>query len=167
MNRLYAPWRTNYITHNKDDKKCVFCDIVEKIDNDNEFKVLYRNKDFFVVMNKYPYSPGHFMIIPNMHTDKLEDLDPKVWSKISLASQQGVRLLKDVLNSKGINIGMNLGKAGGAGISDHIHLHIVPRWIGDTNFITTISNTRVYSSDFEQIYNLLKQKAYKYFDNIY
>jgi len=164
MEKLYAPWRTQYVSTQKDKiDGCVFCHIVSNQADDEEFKVLYRSEEFFIVMNKYPYSPGHFMIIPNFHTDKLESLDPKVWLDMTAMAQKGVILLKDVLNAQGVNIGMNLGQISGAGIAEHIHLHLVPRWMGDTNFITTLADTRVYSSDFDKIYQRLKQEAPKYF----
>ena len=164
MERLYAPWRTDYVsTHKKKIEGCVFCYISQQNKEDEELGVLYRDDDFFIVMNKYPYSPGHFMIIPNFHTDKLEELDPNIWIKMSLFAQKGVKLLKDILNAQGVNIGMNIGQISGAGIAEHIHLHLVPRWMGDTNFITTIGDTRVYSSDFEKIYQRLLNEAPKYF----
>lgn len=162
MDRLYAPWRTEYIAGEKIEG-CVFCYIVQNPDRDEELGVLHRDDDFFIVMNKYPYSPGHFMIIPNFHTDKLEELDTQTWMKMNKYAQKGVSLLKDVLNAQGVNIGMNLGKVGGAGIAEHIHLHLVPRWMGDTNFITSVADTRVYSTDFEKIYKSLKEKAPEYF----
>ena len=164
MDRLYAPWRTQYISkEEKSIEGCVFCHIVQNLDNDEKLGVLYRDEEFFIVMNKYPYSPGHFMIIPNLHTANLEDLDEKVFAKMSLYAQKGVKLLKDVMNAKGVNIGMNLGSAGGAGIAEHIHMHLVPRWTGDTNFMTTIGETRVYSSDMDEVYKKLKEKSDSYF----
>ena len=166
MDKLYAPWRTEYIINNsKKIDGCVFCHIVNNstIEDDEELGVLYRDDKFFIVMNKYPYSPGHFMIIPNLHTSNLEDLDPEVFAKMSIYAQKGVKMLKDLLGAHGINIGMNLGKAGGAGIAEHIHLHLVPRWTGDTNFITTIGDTRVYSSDANKIYKKLKESCANYF----
>lgn len=164
MEKLYAPWRTQYVSTNKEKiESCVFCHIVSNPKEADELGVLYSNDDFFIVMNKYPYSPGHIMIIPNYHTDKLEELDPYVWTEMSLYAQKGVSLLKNVLKAQGVNIGMNLGQISGAGIAEHIHLHLVPRWMGDTNFITTIANTRVYSSDFDKIYKSLKNEASKYF----
>jgi ATP adenylyltransferase len=97
MERLYAPWRTEYVsTHSGKIEGCVFCHIVNNPLKDEELGVLWREEEFFIVMNKYPYSPGHIMIIPNLHTDALEELDPKVWEKMSLFAQKGVRLLKDV-----------------------------------------------------------------------
>lgn len=166
MERLYAPWRTEYITNNTQDKKsvkCVFCHIVQCLDDDENLGVVHREKDFFIVMNKYPYSPGHFMIIPNHHTANLEDLDPLTFANMSNFAQKGVKLLKEVMGAKGVNIGMNLGVAGGAGIAPHIHMHLVPRWEGDTNFITTIGNTRVFSSDFDKIYKRIKDASSNYF----
>lgn len=164
MERLYAPWRTEYITSNgKKIQGCVFCHVVNNPQDDTELGVLYRDKEFFIVMNKFPYSPGHFMIIPNFHTANLEDLDEKVYAKMSNFAQKGVKLLKEVLGAHGVNIGMNLGNAGGAGIAEHIHMHLVPRWSGDTNFITTVGQTRVYSTDFEKIYNKLKEQSANYF----
>lgn len=164
MDRLYAPWRTKYVTTDGVKLKgCVFCHAVENVDQDEKLGVLHREKDFFIVMNKYPYSPGHIMIIPNIHISNLEDLDPEVFTKISLFTQKGVKMLKEVLNAQGVNIGMNLGKAAGAGIAEHIHLHLVPRWKGDTNFITTIGETRVYSSDISEMYKKLKNVASDYF----
>jgi diadenosine tetraphosphate (Ap4A) HIT family hydrolase len=162
MDRLYAPWRSEYVSGEKI-KGCVFCHIVNNLDRDDELGVLHREKDFFIVMNKYPYSPGHFMIIPNLHTDKLELLDSKTWMRMNKFAQKGVKLLKDVLNAGGVNLGMNLGQVGGAGIAEHIHLHLVPRWMGDTNFITSIGDTRIYSTDFDKIYKRLKEKAPIYF----
>jgi len=165
MERLYAPWRTQYVTTDKKAKVegCVFCHIVNTLDDDFNLGVLHREKDFFIVMNKYPYSPGHFMIIPNLHTSNLEDLDEDVFAQMSIFAQKGVKMLKEILNAQGVNIGMNLGKAGGAGIAEHIHLHLVPRWEGDTNFITTLGDTRVYSSDIDEIYKKLKNVATDYF----
>jgi diadenosine tetraphosphate (Ap4A) HIT family hydrolase len=165
MDRLYAPWRTQYVTTDKSKKidGCVFCHAVNTLDDDVNLGILHREEEFFIVMNKYPYSPGHFMIIPNLHTSNLEDLDPQTFAKMSLYAQKGVKMLKEVLNAHGVNIGMNLGKAGGAGIAEHIHLHLVPRWAGDTNFITTIGDTRVYSSEIDEIYKKLKNVAADYF----
>jgi len=113
-------------------------------------------------MNKFPYTPGHFMIIPHTHTDKLEELDTKTWLHMSELAQRSVKLLKEGFGAQGVNIGMNLGKAGGAGIAEHIHMHLVPRWERDTNFITSIGDTRVYSSDFEKIYKKIKSLIPKY-----
>lgn len=161
-NILYAPWRTDYVSGEKVEG-CVFCHISTHAHEDENLHVLYRDEHCFIVMNRYPYTPGHFMIIPHHHTDSLEALDPAVWVHMSALAQRGVRLLKESFGAHGVNIGMNLGRAGGAGIAEHIHLHLVPRWERDTNFITSIGETRVYSTDFEKIYLRLKEEAKNYF----
>lgn len=158
---LYAPWRDEYVTSKKIEG-CVFCHISSQKKDDEDLHVLYRDEHCFIVMNKFPYTPGHFMIIPHAHTDKLEELDPAVWLHMSSLAQKSVRLLKEGFNAQGVNIGMNLGKAGGAGIAEHIHMHLVPRWERDTNFITSITDTRVYSTDFEKIYRKIKNLMSKY-----
>jgi ATP adenylyltransferase len=162
-NILYAPWRNEYVTGTKIEG-CVFCYISTHAEDDASLHVLYRDEHCFIVMNRYPYTPGHFMIIPHYHTDALESLDPQVWLHITALAQRGVRMLKESFGAHGVNIGMNLGKAGGAGIAEHIHLHLVPRWNSDTNFITSIAETRVYSTDFEKIYRRLKEVAEQYFN---
>lgn len=160
MEYLYSPWRDKYI--NRKSKGCVFCKISDSIELDNENRVLYRDRDIFVVMNRYPYTPGHFMVIPHLHIDNIEDLDKEIWLKISIVTQKGVALLKK-FGALGVNIGMNLGDIAGAGIESHIHMHLVPRYPRDTNFITTISNTRVYSTDFNEVFEKLKELSKEFF----
>lgn len=161
---LYAPWRDEYVTGKKIEG-CVFCHISSHEDDDAQQHVLYRDEHCFMVMNVYPYTPGHFMIIPNLHTDKLEELPSETWLHMSALAQKGVRLLKEGLKAQGVNIGMNLGKAGGAGIAEHIHMHLVPRWERDTNFITSIAQTRVYSTDFDKVYQKIKSLIPTYIDD--
>lgn len=162
MDYLYAPWRSDYIGDKKIEG-CAFCHISQHPQDDRLLHVLYRNEACFVVMNKYPYVPGHFMIIPHRHTDKLETLDPGVWLEMSRLAQRGVALLKEGYGAHGVNLGMNLGAAGGAGIAEHIHLHLVPRFMRDTNFITTLADTRVYSTDFEKVYLKLLERSPEFF----
>jgi len=162
MERLYAPWRFEYVTEEKIEG-CVFCHIYKNSKDDEKLGVLFRDENSFVVMNKYPYSPGHMMIIPNIHSDKIEELDDKIWIEMSLRVKQATKMLKDVLNAEGVNIGMNLSKAAGAGIAEHVHYHVLPRWLGDTNFISSIGNTRVYPVDFDKIFQKLKNNSGKYF----
>lgn len=158
---LYAPWRDEYIAGHEYDG-CVFCHISSHAQEDDALHVLYRDEYCFIVMNRYPYTPGHFMIIPHAHTDKLEALDSAVWLHISVLAQKCVRLLKEGFNAHGVNIGMNLGAAAGAGIAEHIHMHLVPRYNRDTNFLTSIAQNRVYSTDFLKIYKKLKALIPKY-----
>jgi len=161
MEHLYAPWRDEYVTSKT--KGCPFCFAVANTDKDDETHVLYRSENCFLVMNKYPYTPGHFMVIPNQHIDNIESLDSEVWLEMSALVQKSVKLLKEDFGVNAVNIGMNLGENAGAGIAEHVHYHIVPRWGRDTNFITSISNTRVYSTDFENIYKKLKTLIEKNF----
>lgn len=161
MDYLYAPWRSEYFSQKIDG--CVFCHIVENEDKDEELGVLFRDKNSFGVMNKYPYMPGHFMIIPNIHVQAIEELDDETWQEISLHVRDGVKLLKEEMRAPGVNIGMNLGKCGGAGIAEHVHYHLVPRWERDTNFITTIGNARINGVDFEKIYKRITKAVPDYF----
>jgi len=162
MEHLYAPWREEYIHEKRDG--CVFCNISQNPELDEESGVLYRDDICFVVMNKYPYTPGHFMVIPHKHTDKLEELTSSEWLHISNQVQNGVKLLKNTFETQAVNIGMNIGADAGAGIAEHLHYHIVPRWYRDTNFITTIGDSRIYSVDFEKIYKKLLASAQEYFE---
>ena len=161
MERIYAPWRNEYVTEEKI-KGCVFCHISQNLEDEN-LQVIFSDALCYVVMNKYPYSPGHIMVIPHFHTDCIEELSDDIWQQMSLRVKQGVKLLKEVMPCEGVNIGMNLGEISGAGIAQHVHYHLLPRWRGDTNFISTIGNTRVYPVDFEGIFLKLKEKASFYF----
>lgn len=162
MERIYAPWRFEYVTEDKIEG-CVFCHIERNPQDDEKLGVIFRDENCYVVMNKYPYSPGHMMVIPNFHTDKVEELSDEIWLEMNLRVKQGISLLKETLNAEGVNLGMNLSKAAGAGIAEHVHYHLVPRWLGDTNFITTIGDTRVYPVDFHKLYTKLKENSKKYF----
>ena len=161
MDHLYAPWRDTYFKEKREG--CVFCHISRNPDMDRELGVLYRDETCFVVMNRYPYTPGHFMVIPHQHTDKLEELPGDAWQHISLQAQNGVKLLKAVFDVPAVNLGMNIGADAGAGIAEHLHYHVVPRWYRDTNFITTIGQARVFSTDFEEIYTKLLEQSPEFF----
>lgn len=160
MEYLYAPWRDEYVENNI--QGCPFCYIVNNEQEDISNKVLYRDEYCFIVMNLYPYTPGHFMVIPNLHVDNIESIESDVWLHMSSLVQKCVKMLKSEFNVMGVNIGMNLGKSAGAGIAEHVHYHIVPRWDRDTNFITTIGNTRVFSTNFDEIYEKLRKNISNY-----
>lgn len=161
MEHLYAPWRYNYVTDEKI-KECIFCHIGKNKEIE-KLQVLFSDEYCYVVMNKFPYSPGHMMVIPYFHTCNIEDLDEDTWQRVSKRTRQAVSLIKDIMPCEGANIGMNLGKAAGAGIEQHVHYHILPRWHGDTNFIATLGGTRVYPANFDEIFAKLKNNAGKYF----
>ncbi len=155
MERLYSPWRSKYIEsfkiHSEDNKEdaCIFCAALTN-PNDKERLVVHRGKLAFVIMNLYPYNSGHMMIVPNRHTADFGSLTPDEHADCSRLLQAAQAALIDMSHPHGFNIGMNLGKAGGAGIEDHLHWHIVPRWNGDTNFMPTIADIKMVSEDMER-----------------
>ena len=154
MKFLSAPWRWDFITRKiSNNGKCVFCDALNK--RSDESLVCFTGKSAFVILNKYPYNSGHLMVVPNQHTDSPMELEPDVSAEIWRLMQQSIRVLKKCFNPDGFNVGMNLGKAAGAGIDDHCHLHIVPRWGGDSNFMAVVGGTDVHSFDILKIYKII------------
>lgn len=151
MQHLYAPWREKYL--NEDKNVCPFC--LNGSVKDTRLGVIFRAKFCFGIMNLYPYSPGHFMVVPYTHEENIEKLDIEIWQEMNFFVREGVQVLKNKLGAKGVNIGMNLGEQAGAGIAKHCHYHLVPRWSGDTNFITTIANTRVCGKNLQKLYEEL------------
>jgi ATP adenylyltransferase len=156
MERIWAPWRVQYIRSNNL-KGCIFCD-KPKENKDAENFILYRGKLNFIIMNAFPYNPGHLMIVPFRHVGKLEEMDPEERNEHYETVSRAVRVLKEVTKTENYNLGMNLGRVAGAGIDDHIHTHIVPRWNGDNNFMPVITETRVISESMQDVYNRLKEK---------
>ena len=159
MDYICAPWRSDYFTEKR--SGCPFCDAGKEPKFDEQNGVIFRAKHCFGVMNLYPYTPGAFMVIPYAHCDKIEDLSDEAWQEISHFVRLGVQVLKTAINAGGVNIGMNLGAAAGAGIAEHVHYHLVPRWERDTNFITTISNVRVNGVSFAPLYEKIKKEFEK------
>ncbi len=164
MKRLWAPWRMSYITE-KRKKGCFLCkNLKEK--NDKKNLILIQGQYVFVMMNKYPYSNGHIMIVPKRHCLELEDLEDEELKDLFHFLKISIKVLKLCLHPNGFNIGINIGKAGGAG-EDHLHLHVVPRWIGDTNFMPVLGETKIIPEYIEKTYltlqkafsNLLKKKT--------
>jgi ATP adenylyltransferase len=154
MERLWAPWRIEYIQRAKE-SGCILCQKPGENDDQANF-ILYRGKNNFVILNAFPYNPGHLMIAPYRHTASLQDLtDSEAMEHFSLV-KKSLALLKQVLKPDGFNIGLNTGKSAGAGIEEHLHTHIVPRWQGDTNFMPVLSNTRVVSEGVAATYKKLK-----------
>lgn len=153
MDKLWSPWRTQYIESFKNKKEtnsCIFCDAVnEKVEDDESLKV-YSTDNCFVVLNLYPYNSGHLLVIPNKHTSSIFDLDKNLVSEIMETVKFSIRAIEKVMEPQGFNFGANLGKAAGAGIDEHIHFHIIPRWNSDTNFMPVIGNVKVISQDLLQ-----------------
>lgn len=153
---LYSPWRLEYIKSKKA-KECIFC-LPESREEDANHLVLHRSEHSFVIMNMYPYNNGHLMVVPKRHTSNLTDLSDPERNDLFCLVQKTVSIIKKYYNPEGLNIGMNIGKAAGAGIDEHIHVHIVPRWSGDVNFMTSVGATRVIPEKFEQAYQKLKEQ---------
>ncbi|WP_045222583.1 HIT family protein [Desulfonatronum thioautotrophicum] len=141
MDTLFAPWRMEYVLSPKADS-CIFC-LSESTAHDQSQLVLVRGKLCFVIMNRYPYANGHLMVAPYRHVSDLTELNEAEAAELTTWLQHAVRILREAVRPDGFNIGLNLGDVAGAGIQDHLHMHIVPRWHGDTSFITVCSQTRV------------------------
>jgi len=153
---IWAPWRIKYILMPKF-KKCLFCKVIKEKKDSKNF-IIERGKFSFVILNKFPYSNGHIMIVPYKHTSDLEELDLESLTEIMSFAQKYIKILKLKMKPDGFNLGFNIGKVAGAGIEDHIHLHIVPRWNGDTNFMPVLSNTKVIPESLESVYKKLKNE---------
>ncbi|ACD66802.1 MAG TPA: HIT domain-containing protein [Sulfurihydrogenibium sp.] len=156
MERLYSPWRSQYIEGLEKSEGCFLCKAYQE-NNDEKNLLLYRGERAFVILNLFPYNAGHLMVCPNEHIGDFTVLDDKTLYEISLLTKDMVKLLKKVLKPDGFNIGYNLGRAAGAGLETHIHNHIVPRWVGDTNFMPVLGEVRVISQDLKEKYYKLKE----------
>lgn len=154
MDRLWAPWRMEYIRSDKEEG-CIFCDKPIR-DNDREMLILYRGKLAFVMMNLFPYNNGHLLIAPYTHTERSNDLSPDERSEIMELGDASMTILKQAMKAEGFNFGANIGSAGGAGIEEHIHFHVVPRWKGDTNFMPVLGHTKVQVDGLKESYDNLK-----------
>jgi ATP adenylyltransferase len=157
MKTMWAPWRIEYIKSEKEDG-CVFCQAL----SDKNDLTLYKGKSTMVVMNKYPYINGHLLVSPIKHISTLDQLDQNQMGVLLLTVEKSVQVLKNVMCPDGFNVGLNLGKVAGAGIEEHLHFHIVPRWFGDTNALTVFADIRVIPEHLEETFNNLKP----YFDKI-
>jgi len=153
---LWAPWRLEYIEKATTNGDCIFVDL-PKQEDDRKNLILYRGKNAFVMMNAFPYTNGHLMIAPYQHTAEIEELTNDTLLEINQLLGRCVRWIREAYKPNGFNIGINLGSAAGAGIPDHVHWHIVPRWGGDTNFMTTVGQVRVLPQSLEDSYDRLKE----------
>ena len=149
MDALFAPWRFSYLIQEKPRDECVFCTALGRPDDDESDAslVIYRAKHNFVILNLYPYNNGHLMVVPNAHLTTPGASTPEQRAEMMELSVVGETVLAEAYHPDGFNVGMNLGRAAGAGIAEHFHLHIVPRWSGDTNFMTVMAETRVIPQD--------------------
>ena len=153
MKKIWAPWRMEYITQDKSGE-CIFCSLPQSKDDKKTF-ILFRGKYCFVIMNIFPYNASHLMVSPYRHLDCITKLDSQESLEMSELTKNCIQILRDVNIPDGFNVGINLGKSAGAGYDEHIHNHIVPRWIGDTNFMATLVETRVISEHLVKTYEKL------------
>jgi ATP adenylyltransferase len=155
MDYLWSPWRYQYVSQKLPDKGCIFC-IKMQQSNDEENLILYRGLNNYILLNLYPYTSGHLMIAPYKHIGDLGSADDATWMEMTALTRKAEQALRKAYNPEGINLGMNLGKSAGAGIADHIHMHVLPRWHADSNFMTTIGETRVLPEALPETYRKLK-----------
>ncbi len=158
MEKLWSPWRSQYIDSfntGKDKTSCVFCDAVNENTADDKCLKIFEGKNCFAMLNLYPYNSGHTLVIPKKHVSKLEELNEDELLEMMKISKLVIKSLESIMKPQGFNFGANLGKAAGAGIDDHIHFHVLPRWNGDTNFMPAIGNVKIISQDLLQTKKLL------------
>jgi len=152
MNRIWAPWRMEYIEGHTGSSDCLFCELPKSDDN----LILHRGVEAYVVLNRYPYSNGHLMVVPYAHEASIEGLEDTTRLEVMNLSSKALTVLRATYGAEAFNLGVNIGKAAGAGVVNHVHMHVLPRWAGDTNFMATTAETRVIPEDLEETFARLK-----------
>ena len=155
MKRLWAPWRMKFVQSQDTQPGCVFC-LVQAQTADTDNLIVARGRKVFVILNRYPYTTGHLMVVPNVHQPSLESLDSETLSELMELVATSMRVIRSVYQPEGFNVGANIGGPAGAGIVGHVHLHVVPRWGGDTNFMSILAETRVLPEDLSETYRRIK-----------
>jgi ATP adenylyltransferase len=161
MDKLWSPWRSKYIESfkpgNKDEnEECLFCRVVKE-EKDKDNFILHRSEKGYIIMNLYPYNSGHLMIVPYQHSGSLEELDEETSAECMRLIKLGCRILEKSIYPHGFNVGANIGRVAGAGIENHVHFHIVPRWNGDTNFMPVLNDVKIVSEMMEDSFLKLKK----------
>jgi ATP adenylyltransferase len=156
MDRLWTPWRYAYITTADQATACIFCELPKK--PDDEALIVYRGRMNYVVLNAFPYTSGHVMVVPYEHLDELQKVTAEAASEMIGLCRRLEGVLRAAYRPEGINLGMNIGKVAGAGVAGHVHMHMLPRWTADANFMTTVGETRVLPEDLTTTYQKLKGK---------
>jgi ATP adenylyltransferase len=156
---MWSPWRMSYVSADKDTGPdgavCPFCDLPSRHDDARSY-ILYRGARAFVIMNLYPYNNGHLMVVPYAHVDALGALDEPTLTEMMTLAQRSQAVVGEAMRPQGFNLGINQGRAAGAGIADHIHMHVLPRWAGDTNFMPALGDVRVMPQHLDETYQLLR-----------
>ena len=153
--RIWAPWRLRYVKNAKKSDECVFCAKPDAGD-DRANLIVHRGERCFVILNLFPYTNGHLMVAPFDHIARLQDVEPDVTAEMIGQAQQAMRRMDEVYDPEGFNVGMNQGRVAGAGVDGHIHLHVVPRWAGDNNYMPVLADTRVMPQSLEESYDALE-----------
>jgi ATP adenylyltransferase len=156
MKYLWSPWRMTYIQKHNKEEGCVFCKALGMTDGPDNL-ILYRGQESFVILNRYPYTSGHLMVVPYKHDSSLDGLEAETRAELMELAARIMKVLGKEYNAQGFNMGINVGEAAGAGIIEHVHLHVVPRWTGDTNFMSSLGETRVLPETLEETYQRLKK----------
>lgn len=155
MDRIWTPWRMKYIQEHHDYLGCVFCQAAAEADG-WENLIFHRGEHVFMILNRYPYTSGHVMCVPFAHVDRLHALTAAARAELMEMTNKAIGVLQIVYEPEGFNVGLNLGEMAGAGVADHLHMHIVPRWGGDTNFMSTVGETRVLPESLTETYDRVK-----------
>jgi ATP adenylyltransferase len=151
MDYLWTPWRYAYVTAAEKATGCVFCDL-PKLGDDVRARIVFRGQHCYIVLNSYPYTPGHIMVVPFAHLDELQKLPREAAHEMMGLSQRMEQVLRQLYKPDGVNLGMNIGKAAGAGVAGHIHMHVLPRWVADANFVSVIGETRILPETLDTTY---------------
>jgi len=156
MDYLWTPWRYAYVTTAEKATGCIFCDL-PKAGDDQKSRITYRGQHSYIILNAFPYTPGHVMIVPYAHLDELRKLPADAAQEMMALSQRIEGVLRDLYKPDGVNLGMNIGKAAGAGVAGHIHMHALPRWVADANFVSVIGETRMLPETLEVTWKRVKE----------
>lgn len=159
MEYIWSPWRMEYILSSKDETSCIFCVALSQSDDEQNL-IIFRGQHAFVILNRYPYTSGHVMIVPYDHQPSLEEINAKTRAELMELAVQATAVLGKLYQAQGFNLGVNIGEAAGAGITDHVHLHVVPRWYGDTNFMSTLGGARVLPETLVESYQRIYRAWY-------
>jgi ATP adenylyltransferase len=157
MDYLWTPWRKKYMQTKKSSSECIFCFAAQHPNEDETTLVVYRGEACFVILNRYPYTSGHLMVVPYLHLSKVQELSKPAAAEMMYLAQRAESVLQSVYNPNGLNMGINVGAAAGAGIAQHLHMHVLPRWDGDANFMTTIGNARIIPEALEETFRKVHQ----------
>ncbi len=159
MDYLWTPWRYAYVSTAEKVVGCVFCEAVKL--PDDKALIVYRDQHSFIILNAYPYTPGHVMVVPYAHLDELQKLPSEAANEMMALSQRMETVLRGLYHPDGINLGMNIGKAAGAGIAGHIHMHVLPRWVADANFMSVVGETRVLPETLDGTWKRMREALAK------